>query len=80
MPRLGHLHLAFHFALALDFCACDEFVARGSQACVLALEVTLAVVLARERLLAAWVLASEFALSEVHGLDVTSQVKRPREN
>ena len=80
MPRLGHLLLAFHFALALGFRACDEFVARGSQVCVFALEVTLAIVLAREQLLAAWVLASELALSEMHGLDVTSQVKRPREN
>ena len=53
VPPFGHLLLAFHFALALDFCACDEFVARGSQVCVFTLEVTLAVVLPRERLLAA---------------------------
>ena len=80
MSPLGHLLLAFRFALVLDFRACDEFLARGSQVCVPALEVTLAVVLARERLLATWVLTSEFALSEVYGLDVTSQVERPREN
>ena len=80
--RCRHSGVCFlpYFALTLDFRACDEFVARGSQVCMFALEVTLAVVLARERLLATWVLASEFALSEVHGLDVTSQVERPREN
>ena len=74
------LDFGFDAAVAFALCARIQFSSWRPQVGVLRLEMAPEVVLARERPLAARVLANEVTLLFMHRLDVLLEVMRPREN